>query len=269
MVVVLFPVQEKIIFQVMKRIKFLGLLCFPILAFAEMRDTTVQGVLIESLYRVSIFPESWQGGSINAEGEQISDFEMKRAQPIMIVALKKYPVDLLRYNLHTVYLLKSMKFFNVGYGGTNSSDAVYVTSNGASLGYTDIYIEQTFHHEFSSILFRNYIRFLDTTEWKKANDPTFDYNDPESGVGAIRNGRSSQVPDTSVAKFGMLTEYAMSSMENDVNTLAQNLFLPDKNFWMIVDRYPKVYKKVRLLIAFYNKISSVFNEQYFRSFSHN
>lgn len=248
---------------------FIGIFFLPLTSFAEARDTIIQGVHVESVYNLSIFPESWQGGSVNAEGEQISDQEMRRAQTIAIRGLKKYPAALLQYNLRAVYLLKSMKFFNVGYGGTNSSDAVYVTSNGVALGYTDAYIEQTFHHEFSSILYRNYIRFLDTTEWKRTNDPAFDYNDPENGVGAIRNGRSSQVLDTALAKFGLLTEYAMSGIENDVNTMAQNLFLPDRNFWKIVDNYPRVYKKVQLLIAFYNKLSPQFTEQYFRGFSNN
>lgn len=248
---------------------FIGIFLLPLTSFAEARDTIIQGVHVESVYSLSIFPESWQGGSVNAEGEQISDHEMRRAQAIAIRGLKKYPAALLQYNLRAVYLLKSMKFFNVGYGGTNSSDAVYVTSNGVALGYTDAYIEQTFHHEFSSILYRNYIRFLDTTEWKRTNDLAFDYNDPENGVGAIRNGRSSQVLDTALAKFGLLTEYAMSGIENDVNTMAQNLFLPDKNFWKIVDKYPRVYKKVSLLINFYNKLSAQFTEQYFRSFSNN
>jgi hypothetical protein len=250
-------------------LRFIAILFIPLTSFAGARDTIVQGVHVESGYSVSIFPETWQGGSVNAEGEQISDPEMRRAQPITIRALKKYPTDLLQYNLRAVYLLKSMKFFNVGYGGTNSSDAVYVTSNGVSLGYTDAYIEQTIHHEFSSILYRNYIRFFDSTEWKKANDPGFDYNDPENGVGAIRNGRSSQALDTALAKFGLITEYAMSGIENDVNTLAQNLFLPDRNFWKIVDSYPRVYRKVRLLIGFYNKITAQFTEQYFRSLSNN
>ena len=251
------------------RLVFIFLLALPLSIFAEARDTIVQGVHVESVYNISIFPVTWQGGSVNAEGEQIAEQEMKRAQSITVRALRKYPIDLLQYNLRAVYLLKSMKFFNVGYGGTNSSDAVYVTSNGVSLGYTDSYIEQTLHHEFSSILYRNYIRFFDTTEWKKANDPAFDYNDPENGVGSIRNGRSSQVLDTALAKFGLITEYAMSGVENDVNTLAQNLFLPDRRFWKIVDSYPRVYKKVKLLIGFYNKLSPQFTEQYFRSFSNN
>lgn len=242
---------------------------FPVASFAGNKDTTIQGVKLESVYSSSIFPESWQGGSVNAEGEQISDYELKRVQPILIKALRKYPKDMLSADLRAVYVLKSMKFFNVGFGGTNSSDAVYITSDGVSAGYTDAYIEQTFHHEFSSILFRKHPSFLDTTAWKQQNNASFDYNDPENGVGAIKNKKSSQALDTDLAEKGMLTQYAMSSLENDINTFAQNLFVPESNFWEIVDRYPKINKKVKLLIVFYSKLSPVFTEQYFRAFAKN
>lgn len=242
------------------------ILLFPLAVFAASDTTVVNGVIIESNYSISIFPEEWRGGSINAMGEQISSDELKRAEPIMAKALKKYPKSLLSLTLRAIYLVKSMKFFNVGFGGTNSSDAVYVTNDGEDKGYTDAYLEQTFHHEYSSILMRGYARFLDTVTWKQQNDPGFDYNDPEAGVGAIKNNESSQTLNTKLAEKGMLTQYAMSSLENDVNTIAQNLFRPDKDFWSIVDKYPRVGKKVKLLIEFYGKLSPIFTEQYFRSF---
>jgi hypothetical protein len=249
-------------------VKFCIALLLPASLIAANTDTTIiNGVNIVSEYSKAIFPASWQGGAINATGEQIAPDELKRAEPIIIKALKKYPQNLLKITLRSVYLIKSMSFFNVGFGGTNSSDAVYVTNNGETNGYTDAYIEQTFHHEFSSILFRDYPSLIDTITWKKQNDPGFDYNDPENGVGAIKNNESSQGLNTELAKKGMLTQYAMSSLENDINTVAQNLFMPAPDFWEIADNYPKVGMKVKLLIAFYGKLSSLFTEQYFRSFN--
>ena len=249
-------------------LKLSVILFFPGSVFATNKDTTViNGVIVESNYSTSIFPESWRGGSINATGEQITPEELRRAEPIIAEALKKYPKSLLSLTLQAVYLVKSMKFFNVGFGGTNSSDAVYVTNDGEAKGYTDAYLEQTFHHEYSSILFRGYARFLDTITWKQQNDPGFDYNDPENGVGAIKNNESSQGLSTELAKKGMLTQYAMSSLENDINTIAQNLFRPEKDFWSIADTYPRIGKKVNLLIAFYGKLSPMFTEQYFRAFA--
>lgn len=243
-------------------------LLLPAAMAAQHADTIIQGVKIVFNYSSANFPESWRLAPVNADGEEITRYEVGRSKLVMAKALSKYDDQLLAYNLKSIYFLKSMRFFNVGYGGTNSTDALYMTNNGYSMGYTDRYIEQTFHHEFSSILFRNYNLTLDTIAWKKAHDPTFDYNDPESGVGAIRTGRSSQLPDTTLAKYGFLTEYSMSSLENDINTLAQNLFLPDPGFWSIFDKFPKIRTKTRLLILFYSKLDQRYTEDYFRSFDH-
>jgi hypothetical protein len=241
----------------------LFVLLAPSFSHAHDRDTLIRGVNVSFSYLKTIFPPSWQEAPISAKADPIIAGEVSRSKFITAKALAKYPVEMLAANLHAVYWLKKMSFYDVGYGGTNSTDALYLTNNGTSLGYTDDYLEQTFHHEFSSILFRNYPSMFDTSAWKAAN-LNFDYNDPEDGVGAIRNNASSQDLDTILCKRGMLTQYAMSSLENDINTVAQNLFCPSPGFWKIVDQYPRVKKKVNLLIAFYRKISTTFDESYFR-----
>jgi hypothetical protein len=86
-------------------------------------------------------------------------------------------------------------------------------------------------------------------------------------VGAIRNNASSQDLDSSLCNKGFLTQYAQSSMENDINTFAQNLFSPSEGFWQLADRFPRINKKVKLLVSFYNRIDSIFTEKYFRSFN--
>ena len=231
-------------------------------------DTAIQGVLVSFSYSTSIFPPGWQPSPINAKGTGIDNKEIERSKLIMAKALKKYPVSVLQKNLRAVYFLKEMTFYNVGYGGTNSTDALYLTNNGVAEGYTNLYLEQTFHHEYSSILYRNYSSFLDEAAWKKANNTGFDYNDPEAGVGAIRNNQSSQDLDTALCVKGFLTQYSLSGMENDINTFAQNLFSPSVNFWNYVDHYPNINKKTKLLISFYNKIDPIFTENYFRKLSH-
>ena len=162
-----------------------------------------------------------------------------------------------------------MKFYEVGYGGTNSTDALYLTNSGTAAGYSDLYLEQTFHHEYSSILYRNYPSFIDEEAWKEINIAGFDYNDPENGVGAIRNNESSQDLDTALCKKGFLTQYSLSGIENDINTFAQNIFSPSAGFWKIVDQYPRIKQKVKLLIDFYNKIDPLFTVDYFKKLNHN
>jgi hypothetical protein len=247
-----------------KRILICLLLLSPFYLTAQNSDTTIRKVYVGFGYSKDIFPESWRDAPINATGRQIDRGEITRSKTIIAKALTKYPEIMFEYNLKSVFFLKEMTFYNVGFGGTNSADAVYLTNQGASSGYTDKYLEQSFHHEFSSILFRDYPSFLDTNEWKRTNVSDFVYNDPENGVGAIRNNQSSQDLDTLLCKKGLLTQYGGSSIENDVNTFAQNLFCPEKNFWTYVDRFPRIRKKADLLIRFYGQLSSMYTETYFR-----
>ena len=243
---------------------FLTLPCF---SQTTTSDTTIQGILVSFKYSSSIFPADWQAAPISAKGEAITATEISRSKSIMAKALKKYPAIALLKELKTVYSLKEMKFYNLGYGGTNSNDALYLTNNGVKLGFTGLYLEQTFHHEFSSILYRNHPSYFDEAGWKNANITGFDYNDPEAGVGAIRKNQSSQDLDTALCTKGFLTQYSLSGMENDINTFAQNLFSASENFWLYVDRYPRINKKTKLLIAFYNKIDPLFTESYFKKLS--
>lgn len=240
-----------------------ALMIFPFRSQANDADTLIRGVNAFFVYKRSIFPNEWQQSPINAKGEGLLVTEIKRCKLITSKALSKYPKTMLTKNLKGVYWIKRMSFYDVEYGGTNSNDAVYLANDGLKLGYTNNYLEQTLHHEFSSILFRNFPSYLDTTGWKAANLDC-DYNDPEDGVGAIRNNASSQDIDTSLCRQGMLTQYAMSSLENDVNSFAQNLFCPSPGFWKAVDEYPRIRQKTSLLISFYSRFDPLFTEQYFR-----
>lgn len=236
----------------------------PVYSFQNPGDTIIQGVNVKFNYAKSIFPESWQVAPINANGKPIAVSEINRSKTIMVKALRKYPLALLQKNLWAVYFMGQMEFYGVGYGGTNTPGSLYLTNDGIPMGYSDLYLEQTFHHEYSSILFRNYTSYFNEAGWQNANLPGFTYNDPDEGVGAIRNNLSSQDLDTVLCEKGFLTQYSQSGMENDINTFAQNIFSPSEGFWKLADRYPRINKKVKLLIAFYNKIHPLFTEGYFR-----
>ena len=227
-------------------------------------DTIIHTVNIQFGYDQSIFPSTWLTKEINATGQPILPGEINRTKLIIKAALSKYPDSLLSKELRVVYILRSMSMYNVKFGGTNSNDAVYLTNEGKEQGDSDWYIEQTFHHEFSSILYRNYPFLLDTVAWKAANISGFDYNDPEEGVGAIRKNSSSQDLDTTLCRVGFLTQYAYSGIENDINSIAENLFKPADGFWDVVDHFPRIKEKVQLLIKFYHNINPVFTEEYFK-----
>ena len=227
-------------------------------------DTVMHGITLSYNNSTAIFPDYWRINPINAKAERLGNSEISRTKEVMQKALAKYPGSLLKDNLRAVYFLKSIRFYNVLYGGTNSPDAVYLADAGTKRGYTDHYLEQTFHHEFSSILYRNFSSWIDTSAWLSINETGFNYLDPDNGIGAIKTNKSSQELDHSLCEKGFLTEYSLSSMENDLNTIAQNLFRPAEDFWKLVDTYPRLRKKTTLLISFYHSLDPVFSESYFR-----
>lgn len=247
---------------------FLLLAFFPGSAPAQPgpADTVIRGIRVVFRYSPGIFPLSWQRAPISARATAIDTREIPRSKAMLSKALDKYPAVLLAKELRAVYFIRNMKFYGIGYGGTNTTDALYICNNGLAAGYTDRYLEQSFHHEFSSILYRNYPAYLRKAEWEAACGPGFAYNDPENGVGAIRNNESSQELDTALCAKGFLTQYSQSGLENDLNTVAQFLFAPSRRFWELAEKYPLVRSKVNLLIGFYNRLNPVFTESYFKKF---
>jgi hypothetical protein len=212
----------------------------------------------------NIFPSNWYGSGIDAKAESLSAGEVERSKSIMITALDKYPTLLLKNNLKSVYVLKSMIFYGVNYGGTNSPpDIVYVVNDGVSMGYTDIVIEKTFHHEFSSVLKYNY--GFDETAWRQVNPAGFVYFDEATGgAGAIKAGKASQVFDLKEHEIGFLYEYAESTLENDLNSFAENIFMGEESFFNIIESYDKLEMKLDLIVAFYNSLDPMFTIEYFK-----
>jgi hypothetical protein len=131
------------------------------------------------------------------------------------------------------------------------------------MGYTDIAIEKEFHHEFSSILKYNY--GLDEITWRQVNPAGFVYFDETTGgTGAIKAGKASQTFDPKEHEMGFLYEYAESTLENDFNSFAENIFMGEESFFNIVESYDKLKSKLNLTIAFYNSLDPVFTIDYFK-----
>jgi len=201
----------------------------------------------------NIFPREWSQTPIIATFLPLDKSEEKRSRGIIELALKKYDPKVLNDNLTSVYLVSAMSFYeNNSFGGTYSSDAVYIRNEGHASGYTDQYIEETFHKEFSSILLRNNTHFFDRESWNNINPNNFSYQDPSNGVDNAGNGIKDDIVQNSLLEDGFLTEYQRSSLEQDFNKISGMLFSGEEEFWEIVDTYPRVKKKVQLAIKFYN-----------------
>jgi len=213
-----------------------------------------------------MFPESWTQPDINGKASSLDSSEYDRSLRIVQKALSKYPEGFIGNHIKKVYVLGDLEFYGVGYGGTNSNDVVYICNQGEIMGYTDIYLEQTFHHEFSSILFRTYADIFPEAKWIKLNSG-FTYGD--GGVNAIMAGQASTEHSEEFAKMGVLSQYATSHIEEDFNTFAEQIFCASEGFWDLVAKHRKLNQKLKIIINFYNSLDSMFTEEYFREISEN
>lgn len=211
----------------------------------------------------SIFPESWVKAPISASGEALTPELFERGKKLIERELAKYPGQMLREHLKGVYLLAELRYSGVSTGGTNSRTMVYVTVGEPRLGYTDGHIEGVFHAEFSSILLRNRWADFDAKAWSAINPPDFKYLG--DGVEAVRRGKVGQVAAETYYEQGFLRQYSQASMEEDFNGFARAMFRGDLALWEAAERFPRIGQKLRLAIAFYEKIDPTLSEDYFRS----
>jgi hypothetical protein len=212
----------------------------------------------------NIFPDYWNSWKINARAVELSPTEYSRVQKIITRALVKYPVHVVKENLKRIYVFNNLNFYSLPYGGTSSvsKKAVYIAEDTA-LHEQDLYIETIFHHEFSSLLFKKFPYYLNEKEWNAINPPGFHYG--KGGLEAIRSGNSSMSYDSILVERGFLNKYSQSSLEEDMNVIAQSLFCGGDNFREIMAKNEKIKAKVLLIIDFYQKLDPVFTEEYFRN----
>lgn len=230
------------------------------------------GVEITSRIHCGMFPVYWYSEPISITPFALKNEEFKRTVGSIRKALRKYPVQMLKKNLKTVYLLDHLTSFGVPYGSTYTEDAIFITNSGITDGYDETYIEQEFHHEFSSILlvknspdFDKAIQNWNNRQWAAINPVGFAYG--SGGYEEIKTGKTGREFIPRLLNIGIINEYAMSSMENDFNEIAINLFKSNPGFWDVVEEYPKIRKKVDLAISFYQNLDASFTEEYFRKIS--
>jgi len=229
-------------------------------------NNTVEGALddIKRQYGITIhyedgtnaIPEEWRKPPDNGIAKPITKRNMCRVPPILLRELKKYPKSVIQNSLTDIYLLDSLYFYGVGYGGTAYDHSIYMTVQSIGAGYNDLYLSQLFHHELSSVFFWAYP--FPSEAWADVNSKGFAYIDAvDDALSANKNGLSS---DKSKLYFpeGFLSSYGYSTLENDFNLYAEMAFTDPEALKALADSYPKIHQKSALLKGFYKGISNDF-----------
>jgi len=253
------------------------------LLILTLGTTSLEADLINFPSEESFLPTNWVADPIRAQITPINPKLQEIASEILTNALAKYPEPLTKKFLNGVFVVGSLRFFDVAYGGTYLANGKQIV-----LVYRETFdprgFEQRFHHEFSSILLKQNEKSFDTKRWVKGNAPGFVYRAP--GVIEKQSGGRSEATkalemaqketggsgsdllhlDSALMEQGFLTAYNMISVEQDLNETAAHLFT-NPELWIYCARHPRLDQKVDVLIDFYRNLDPVFDRIYFREVS--
>lgn len=217
----------------------------------------IAGIRIVTEINDAFYPDYWKNDKeIKPEASPADPKEIERVIPLIETFVKDYPEKVLKRNLKSINLCKVLKFYGKPYGGTNSSDAVYLCLDTPAKGYTNSYLLASMHHEFSSILMRNYDRKFPKEEWKTHNPVGFTYAD--NAVASL--GQNNLLTPSKAARDeGFICKYSKCSMEEDFNTIADYLFSERKRLLEWAKAHPKLKAKVQLAMKFYRSVDAGFS----------
>lgn len=207
----------------------------------------------------AVFPAAWREAPFLAVATEVEPEDRDVAIRAIRRALAKYPEPLLVEHLSRVVVVRELRFSSIRAAGTNSIDTVYVACDGDSQDF----VEETVHHELSSILLRNFEARFAAHAWARLNAQDFVYG--ESGVEAILRHADSLEYDDEWNERGFLHEYAAATLEDDFNSIVEKLFMNDARLFEIGARFPVIAEKIRLTEEFYRAIDPGFTPEWFRS----
>jgi hypothetical protein len=229
---------------------------------ARAQDIQTQyGVTIVYEVGPDFLPAAWLESPTDGEAQPIGEAELARVLRLLPGWMDKYPTAVIQANLERVLICGRLLFYGTGAGGTTYENDLYIANRGPTHGYSDRVLELTFHHEFSSILFRNYM--FPVWDWAAANPPGFEYlTEWDDVLEAIE--RAETEGNEALYREGLLAEYGRTELENDFNMYAELALTDPARMKALIDGYPVVRAKYEVLKAFYLAIDPTFEGWFIR-----
>jgi hypothetical protein len=220
---------------------------FPdvLLRFEVARIRATYGINVHyDMNREAFLPYKWYAPPVSVDAQPASTADMIVAIPLIEEFINTYPITLIRSNLSDICVVSKLNLYKKPYGGTYFSSTIY-----CALWHHPARILNTLHHEFSSVLVRNYGFPLDA--WQKINDPDWKY--PDNALDMLgKNDTGEQTPEL-LAK-GFLSRYATSSLENDINVTIEWITCEQDELKSLAAKYDRIRCKSELLKKFYRDV---------------
>ncbi|MGF1462268.1 MAG: hypothetical protein ACFB2Z_03725 [Maricaulaceae bacterium] len=174
-------------------------------------------------------------------------------------ALTAYPESPLRQSGPALVLAGDVTLLGVEVGGTVQTPNVVILATRymfGGLGTRDL--KNTFHHEYSSILLREYV--FPAEAWRDTLPDGFSFPETDSERLAATQVYADDLRE--YHQLGFVSDYGASSFENDVNTYAELLMGDPARLKQLSDQYAKIRAKKELILKFYVGINPDFVQRF-------
>jgi hypothetical protein len=180
--------------------------------------------------------------------------------PILLhKAFDKYPVEVIKKYLNTIYFVREIDADGLKAGGTYDPfrRIIYIADNGAQ---NDKQAMSTFHHEFSSLLLTSHSFWVDP--WTNHHPKDFKYLDDIYDDWKTMKKVRKTITDHKCYEKGVVSNYGLTNFENDFNEYSEMIFTYPEKFKKIMNKYPRIRGKFKVWLEFYQKIDPIFTEEY-------
>ncbi len=219
------------------------------------------GISVYPLVKVNQLPSSVvfrvNNGEADVQIQQLEDGQFFAYIRIVKKALQKYPPSLVRKHLAQIYIGGSYRENSSVITGMYEQNKIFLFYNHKAGDNSPLFLEQTFHHEFSSILIQQYN--FPAFEWLKLNPAGFSYIINPKKISDYMDSINDYSANESLLKQGLVSSYGKVNAENDINSYVELIFTQADEMKKYISNFPIVEKKYKMIKSFYLTISPDFS----------
>jgi hypothetical protein len=189
----------------------------------------------------------------------IQHWVLLRYPDLLHKAFEKYPVGVIKNYLNAIYFVREIDAEGLKAGGTYDPfrRIIYLVDDG---GNNDNQAMHIFHHEFSSLLMKRHSFFVNP--WTDSNPKEFSYLYDINKNRLQTYNKTSLLGTEADYEKGFMNTYGQTNFGNDFSEYSAMIFTYPQKFKEIMNQYPRVRGKFLVWLDFYQKIDSVFTQEY-------
>ena len=170
-------------------------------------------------------------------------------------ALAVYPPGFVDKLVHRIALAGQITLWNTQVGGFFVADAIALNAHDVASSGGETFLADSFHHELSSIV-RNQVLF-NVSDWTANNPVGFAYASLDE-YKRILAQRPPVDGDDALHTQGFVSLYGTTSLDNDWNTYAEQVFGHPRDLADEIRRFPRMRDKTRQLLNVYRRLDPRF-----------